>query len=189
MDSHCTRVRRLAFIAAALVLAAALPGTAQGQACAASLPSSGTGSCTLAGYTARFSSATGSIELSTQTITLNSGWVWLTPNGGGSYGTTPVKVTTTYVTGGVSSVRTPVDPETGRVTDGGRSAPSFLVVAYATYTAVAVVSGTMQTPAISAGCEVRYTSSGPGTPFPISNDPGVVTILSGLGVTYPSTCS
>ena len=189
MNPHLTPLRRALLAPAALVLAAVFPCAAQAQpACAAGLPNGGTGSCTIGGYTAQFASATGSIDPSTQTITLNGGWVWVTPNGNGNGGSRAAGA------GGTGSVivKTQYIPDGVIAPAAGPNAPSLLVVAYANRTTVAVVSGTLQTPVLGAGCEVYYqnASSGqPGTAFALATDADTTGILNQLGVSYPSTCT
>lgn len=202
MSTHLTPHRRTVLIPAALLLAAALACAPRQQAAALSGAAQGSpacvqqklfteysGSCVIGGYTAQFGSATGGINESTQTIWLTSGWVWMTPVSEASQRVQaepkPVKVATTYAVGGVSSMQPTYDLANARSSTKSQNTASFLVVAETDATAVALVSGTMQTPEnLTAGCEVRYTSpgGGPGQSFPITSDPVVVPILSGLGV-------
>ncbi|MFL5385019.1 MAG: hypothetical protein ACJ8GN_21065 [Longimicrobiaceae bacterium] len=161
--SHHHHPRRGVFLAIAALALAAAPAAAQSPCAPGNVPNSG--SCTIGGYTANFASASGTIGANG--VNLTGGWVYLTP--------TP-PVTTSYAPSGVAP-----------------GLPSFLVVAYARYTAVAVVSGTMGAPAgLGAGCEAWYTNTSNGAPgpaFAISTDPGVVTILNQMGISYPTTCT
>lgn len=164
MKSHALPSRGVFFATTALALAAltAVPCAAQSACTAGPVPTNGT--CTIQGYTAQFSSATGNINPNTTAINLTGGWVLMTPT---------ATVTTSFASVGVSP------------------GPSFLIVAYAQYTALAVLSGTMASPAgLQAGCEVWYASSsgGPSAPVAISSDASVVGILTGLGASYPTTC-
>ena len=153
-------------LAAALALAAltAIPSAAQSACATGSVPTNGI--CTIGGYTAQFSSATGSINNGNLSISLSGGWVLMRPIG---------TVTTTYAPGGVSAL------------------PTYLVVAYGGYTTVAVVSGILVSAGnLQAGCQVRYLSTSNGSPVQLgaisADTGGTAPILYGLGVSFPSSC-
>jgi hypothetical protein len=189
-------------LTAALLLAAftALPAGAQGNGpspCvtrgnSAAVPSSGT--CTFQGVSATFGgSAGGTATLSTRTINLTSGWVYIAPgddagNGAPDYAggprtpppPPPVTVSTTYTT---TLSESPVDwsghwwslPGRDRhVTvplSNASGAGTYAVMVGADSATVVLISGTMSSPAgLLPGCQVTY--NGP------DEDTGIVPIAS-----------
>lgn len=183
MKPHLILLRGLLSATAAVALAAiaAPPASAQGNSnCAGGNVSAGN-TCVIQGYNAAFSSdASGTINLGTLTIDLTAGSVTMSPAGNGNGngnaetgigastgGTTPVKVTTTYIPGGAP---TPTIPAVANDASNSSSSPVFTVTQNtgSSSTTVSVTQGSVTVQpqgsgsavTITPGCTITFTTSG-----------------------------
>lgn len=177
MKPHRSPLRRTLLLAAPLLLAAltALPCAA--QSCSASIRA---GKCTIVGVTAAFSAnASGSVNLVTDTVGLNAGWVYMNPPGGSDGDVvdlawrvdtvttppppTPVTVKTKYaVAGSLSPQPSSFRPGVPTWTElySGIGVGRYLIgYPSDTVVIVAVLSGNLTTPGgPQVGCQTTYST-------------------------------
>ncbi|HEX9936906.1 MAG TPA: hypothetical protein VGB15_07280 [Longimicrobium sp.] len=188
MRSCFIPLRALSLVTLTLGVALLTPDPAAAQQCTnpVAIPN---GTQQIGQWNAQFASATGCIFMSSQSIYLTGGWVLISPPGSQKPNTTvpPVKVSTSYVPAGASSGQGPVIRSSG---GGNSTLPTYLVIAFQWGTSVALLSGSMGSPALNPGCQVIYTSPNQNpAPTPTYYDQNTINILGVLQITnYPTSC-
>lgn len=177
MKPHRTPLRGTLLLAAPLLLAVLAARPCAAQSCSASIRAGG--KCTIVGVTAAFSAnASGSVNLVTDTVGLNAGWVYMNPPGSNDGDVvalawrvdtvttppppTPVIVKTKYTIAGSPSDTSAIRPGVSISTElySGIGAGRYLVgYPSDTVVIVAVLSGNLTTPGgPQVGCQTTYST-------------------------------